>query len=186
MRYIIMLMVVGLLVLFISTARADHYNFRRGFELQVGGSFGGSVIEAFDPSEGSKSKTFALNLVTRIRHRRTPFAFEQTIIIPHGLMSALLLDVWRGNRWRAHLDLGIFRPIAKRHLSATNIDRSWDLVLGFGAEALVYKRLSVTVDWRMFFPDPTSVPQMYGDFVRPIYKDAQRGGQLWLGANWVF
>lgn len=186
MRYIIMLIMAVLLGSFTRPAQADHYNFRHGFEYQVGGSLGGSVIETFDSSDESTSKTYALNLVGRIRHHRTPFVFEQTIIIPHGMMSALLLDVWRAERWRLHLDLGMFRPIAGQHLSATNINRSWDLVLGFGGEVLAYKRLAITVDWRMFFPDPTSVPQMYGDFVRPIYKDAQRGGQLWLGANWVF
>lgn len=187
MRYIITLMVVALLVLFVRPAQADDYNFRHhGFEFQVGGSFGGSVVETFDPSEGSMSRTYALNAVARIRHRRTPFAFEQTIIIPHGTMSTLLIDTWRGDRWRVHLDLGMFIPIAGHHVSAMDVDRSWDLVLGFGAEVLVYKRLAVTVDWRIFLPDPTSIPQVYGDFVRPIYQDAQRGGQLWLGTNWVF
>ena len=187
MKYVIALMVVAFLTLFALNARADNLAFRHnGVELQVGESFGGSVVEAVSPSNGSTSNTYTVNLVARVRHGRTPFAFEQMIIIPHGLMSSLLLDVWRGDRWRAHLDLGVFVPIHGQHVSAKSIDRSWDIVPGLGAEVKVHERMVVTADWRIFLPDPTTVPQTYGDFVRPIYKDAQRGGQLWLGANVVF
>lgn len=186
MKRIVLCLIGAFLALTTRSAAADRYDFHRGFELQVGGSLGGSIIEVVDPSESSTSKRFALNAVARIRHPRTPFGFEQTLILPHGTMSAMLLDAWRADRWRAHLDLGAFIPIGGRHMSAISVERSWDVVLGLGAEALVYKRLSVTVDWRVFLPDPTTIPQRYGDFVRPVYKEAQRGGQLWLGANWVF
>lgn len=186
-KYVISLMiVVFLVVLPAPSARADGLDFRRGVELQIGESFGGSMIEAFSPSSGSTSNTYTINIVARIRHHRTPFAFEQTIIIPHGLMSSLLLDVWRGDRWRAHLDLGVFVPIRGQHLSVKTVNRSWDIVPGLGAEVMVRKKIVVTADWRIFLPDPTTIPQTYGDFVRPIYKEAQRGGQLWFGANVVF
>ena len=132
------------------TAHADRFNFHHGYEVQVGGSFGGSTFELIDPSEGSKTRTVALNADFRIRHPRTPFAFEQTLILPHGMMSALLLDAWRADRWRAHLDLGFFIPFGDRHLSSTDVKRSWDLVLGLGVEALVRKRFVITADWRVF------------------------------------
>lgn len=186
MRAFILVMVGLLLGSSVRSAAADRFDFRRGFEVEAGASVGGAVVEWVDPSEGSTTRTGALNAFVRVRHSRMPFAFEQTIVLPHGTMSAILLDAWRADRWRAHLDLGVFIPVGGRQISTTVIDRPWDLVLGLGAEAMVYKRLTVTVDWRVFLADPAMIPGRYGDFVRPIYKEAQRGGQLWIGAGWVF
>lgn len=167
-------------------AQADGFDFRRGFELQIGGSAGGAAVEWIDPSEGSTTRTLALNAFARIRHPRTPFGFEQALVVPHGMLSALLLDAWRAERWRVHVNLGVFVPVAKRYLSTEAIDRSWDAVAGLGAEAMVRKRLAVTADWRVFLAAPTSIPWIYGDFTRSVYKEAQRGGQLWFGASWVY
>lgn len=172
------------------TVIADGY-FRgdSSVEMQFGGNISGALVELISPSDGSTTRTGAVTLSSRFRHRRTPLAFEGAVILTHGLLGAALIDFWRAEHWRVHGDVGIFKPFGHRQLSVTKVDRSGDLVLGFGAEAAVIgslPRLNFTLDWRMYFPDPLSVPQEYGDFVRPIYKEAQRGAQLCIGASWLF
>ena len=186
MKLIPILMAGIMLGLSAPSARADGFSKLGGYELQLGGSLGGAVVEWIDPTPGSTTRTAALNVVARVRTRRTPFAFEQTLVLPHGMMSALLLDVWRGDRWRAHLDAGAFFALGDRYMSTTEVKRSWDLVLGLGAEVSVSRHLVLTADWRVFVPDPTSIPQQYGDYVRPILKEDERGAQLWLGCDWLF
>jgi hypothetical protein len=157
--------------------------------MQVGGNVSGAIVEWISPTDGSTSRTGAVTLSARFRHHRTPIAFEAAVILPYGVSGTALIDLWRGDHWRIHADLGLFRSIGGRHLSVSHVDRSTDFILGFGAEAAVIPsvpRLNFTVDWRMYFPDPLSIPQAYGDFVRPIYSQAQRGAQLCLGAAWLF
>ncbi len=178
MRSIVIVAALCAAVVFPRSASAD-----MPVELSIGGSAGGAAIELIDPTEGSTTRTWSLNVHGRLRRPgNTPLGLELAVHVPHGASMTVLIDLVRvKNLGSAHLAVGIFRPIMDQHLSVEKIDRSGDLVLGWGLEARVYKSCEGTVDWRVFLADPTTVPRMYGDFVRPIYDEAMKGGQVWLG-----
>ena len=167
-------------------APAEPAKFRpSGFEASSVGEAGCSWFEIVDPTEGSTTKTCGVHLAVRARHSRTPFGIEAGMILPHGLGATLILDVYRGDRFRIHaFDVGAFVPVFGRALSVTRIERSWDLTIGAGAEILVRPRVAVTVDWRIFLPNPSEILPIYGDFARLLYDEAGHGGQLWIGVAW--
>lgn len=183
MRSIAIVAALCAAVVFPRSASADS-----SVEISAGGSFGGAAIELADPSDGSTTRTWSVNASGRVRRpENTPFGLEVALHVPHGVSATVLLDIARVKRLgSAHLAVGVFRPIDQAHMSVTKLDRSWDLVLGWGLEARVYKKWEATLDWRVFLPDPSTVPRTYGDFSRPFYDEALRGGQLWLGMQRPF
>lgn len=184
-RIIYALMVVVVLALSARSASAEPRS--KLFDLSVGGSFGGAVVEWVDPSAGSTTRTLSLNAVARGRiPGHTPLGLELALNVPHGASATVLVDLARVDRVSAHVAVGAFFPIANRQLSVTKIERSWDLTLGYGVEVRVYKKWEIMADWRVHLPDPTTILRIYGDFARPLYDEALRGGQLWLGMQHAF
>ena len=157
-----------------------------GFQLELGGNVGASVIEYINHKD-HHTRTVALNIFGRLRNEHTPIGLELslTLLKAQGVSAVSFVDVLHGKYWRIHSDVGLMVPVQGQYLSESKVDRSWDLILGLGAE-VKFGRISLTADWRMFFPDPPTVIKQYGDFVRPIYSAAQREGHLCLGAAWLF
>jgi len=112
-----------------------------------------------------------------------PFALEANVHVPYGVGAGLLLDVYRGEHLRVHaFDVGIFVPIAPQlRLTRPDIDRDFDLWTGLGIEWNYRRSETVAVDWRVFIADPSRVPYYYGAFCKPIYLDALKESQLWIG-----
>lgn|GEM_PF-2808894 len=122
-------------------------------------------------------------LAARVRYiPNVPFALEANLYAPYGLGLGLLLDVYRGEELRVHaFDLGVFGNLPWAKVNHPKIDRLFDLTIGCGIEWKISGRHIISVDWRAFLADPTSVPLYYGNYALSIYKDALIGGQLWLG-----
>jgi hypothetical protein len=158
---------------------------RERLELQIGGATGGPLGLALDPSPRYTTAFVTVRAHARLRSPRyTPLAVETGAVLGYGLGANLLVDVLRAGRLRVHIfDAGVFwsrwRPVA-----VGRVRRAWDLTLGAGTEVRVWRKLSVTLDWRTFLPNPYRVLTDYGDFSRLVYGEALKGGQTWLGASW--
>lgn len=124
----------------------------------------------------------AVGIAQTVRFPRySQFGLELNFVAPGGLGANLLIDVVKFWRLRVHLiDPGIVWNLTGP-ASVTRVKRDFDLTLGAGVDIRLNRELAVTVNWRMYFPDPFSVISRYGDFARPVYAEAAKGGQLWFG-----
>ncbi len=124
----------------------------------------------------------------RLRESHTPIGMEAFVLAPWGAGATISIDAVRTELLTLKLfDLGIFAPITN-NVSATDFHRSFDLVLGTGlvwnpSHTFRGKKLFFTADWKIFFPDPMLI-YYYGDFIRPIYKQAFNESFLILGIGW--
>lgn len=121
-------------------------------------------------------------MVQRLRlPRYSQFGLEAGFVAPGGLSFSLLVDVARFGRFRIHLiDPGIVVNLTEPG-TVQRVHRTFDLTLGAGVDIRLNRELALTANWRMFFPDPVGVISRYGDFARPVYAEAAKGGQLWIG-----
>ena len=72
------------------------------------------------------------------------------------------------------------------HMSVPEVKRLYDIVIGAGAEILLYKKLLVAIlDWRAYLPDPRLIGY-YGDFYAPLYRRAFREAPWFLGLGLRF
>ena len=122
----------------------------------------------------------------RLRESHTPLGLEAFILAPWGAGAVVSIDALRTEKLTIKLfDVGIFFPIINQ-VSVTNFDRNFDVVLGTGLIWKNYKiwerKFIVLVDWRIFFPDPRLF-KYYGDFMRPIYKQAWRESFFIIGVS---
>lgn len=153
----------------------------RKFETQTVWGFG------FAPGVGAMGRDcttlpISIWMLQRFRlPRYTNFGLEVGMVAPGGFSVTLLTDVTRFGRFRIHLvDPGIVVNLTEPG-TVNRVHRTWDLTLGAGIDIRLDDLLTLTVNWRMFFPDPFSVIGRYGDFARPVYTEAAKGGQLWFG-----
>ncbi len=156
---------------------------RAKFETQtlMGGGGPIGLIGANLP-EPVSTLPLSVRLAQRFRLPRwSPVALEVNFVVPIGLGVNFLCDVYRSDRVRLHLiDPGIHWNMVQP-VSVTRVGRSWDVTFGAGIDVRLNGQLWLTLDWRAYLPDPSVVPYKYGDWARPIYKEAALGGQLWLG-----
>jgi hypothetical protein len=116
----------------------------------------------------------------------SPVRLELNAVIPSGLGVNLMLDVLKIKNVRLHLlDPGLFWNIG-RPVSVARIARKADITLGAGADLKVWNGWSVGLNWRWFIPNPLTVIPDYDGFSYPAYREALRGGQLWLSASYTW
>jgi len=156
----------------------------KDFETQTilsGGGGIGLIGQSFP--QGGTTMPISVRLAQRLRFpRHTSLGLELSFVVPIGLGVNVTCDVYRNDRVRIHLvDPGIHWNMVEP-VSVSRVKRSWDLTLGAGLDVRLTDQLWLTVDWRTFLPDPTIINK-YGDWARPIYKEAALGGQLWLGIS---
>ena len=133
---------------------------------------------------GSVNARIGYPLMLRLRYLNgIPFALEANVFVPYGGGAGVLLDVYRGEHLRVHaFDLGIFAPIIPQfRLTRPDVDRKFDIWTGLGLEWNYRRNETVAVDWRVYLADPTRIPFYYGSFCKPIYLDALKESQLWIG-----
>lgn len=169
----------------IGSARADD---RRVFDLSVGGGVGGPVILI----SGDPLLPPTTAMLTGIAYARlqapkyTPCGLEASFLPGYGAGVNLTFTMLHIGRFYWHaVDPGLFWDIW-HPVSVAVVPRTWDLTLGTGLDFRVWRRLSLTADWRVFLPSPFQVITSYGDFSRLIYREAFQGGQAWFGASWSF
>ncbi len=165
-------------------ARADQpagFRYDRPFETQtVWGLSLAPGAMAMGPEATTAPLTVSLAQTFRFA-RFSPFGLELSFVAPGGLGATLLVDAVRTRYVRVHLiDPGVVWNLLGP-VSVGRVSRSADLVLGAGVDVFLTKDLTLTVNWRMYFPEPIGTISRYGDFARPIYAEAAKGGQLCFG-----
>jgi len=147
--------------------------------LAVGGPVGLAVSDTQKPET---TLSFTMPVLQRLRFPAyTSVGLEAGIVLPSGVGASAFLDVFRTKNLRVPIiDIGIFKPLTFP-ASVTRIPRSWDATFGVGGEFRIGYASWVTVNWRVFLPDPNMLFRYYGDFARPVVEEALKGGQLWVG-----
>jgi hypothetical protein len=150
----------------------------RSVDLLVIGAVGGGY-----PDHGG------LLLVGRLRRMPETFlGLEFGFYAPWGVGANLLLDVFRNDRLRVHLlDPGVFYAWDDSfRIVRPDVERAVDITFGAGVEWQFASRWWLTVDCRMFFPEPIRTIGWYGDFARRIYAQSAAGVQTWIGVGYSF
>lgn len=149
-----------------------------GLGLAPGAAFAG-------PENTSAPLTVWLSQSVRFP-RYSQFGLELTFVAPGGLGATLLVDIIRTGRVRIHvLDPGIVWNLLGP-ISVGRVHRALDLTLGAGADIRLTRELGLTFGWRMYFPEPIGTISRNGDFARPVYAEAAKGGQLWIGLSRIW
>ena len=121
----------------------------------------------------------------RVHEAHTFWSLEAFMVVPWGAGMNLSLDLVRTKKLTIKmLDVGIFFPLIKK-MSVPDVARNYDLVLGAGAVWHYNKKINFLLDWRAYLPDPTLI-YYYGDFIRPIYKQAVKEGSLCIAISRLF
>jgi len=158
------------------------------FQIRALGGIGGPVgLIGYDGYWRPSTAPLTLRLAGQLRLKEyTPLVLEISAVIPYGLGVNILTDIIQTDRVRVHLfDLGFFWN-AYMPVSVQRIKRSVDITLGAGVDVRIKDSWSVSLDYRLFLPDPISTLPAYADFALPIYAEALRGGQLWLSAGYCW
>jgi hypothetical protein len=138
------------------------------------------------PAVSTTAEWSAVGFVRLRFPRYTPFGLELNVVPGYGAGANLITDALRVGCFRWHLlDIGLFRNFWKP-VSVSRVNRQWDVTFGTGLEARLWHRAYLTLDWRVFMPNPYRVLTDYGDFSRLVYIEALKGGQAWLGVAWSY
>jgi len=155
----------------------------RIFETETVLGIGGPVgLALMDTKQPSTTLSCTVPLLQRIRFPAySSFGVEVGFVFPSGVGASMLLDVFRTKNLRFPvIDIGVFKPLAIP-VSVARMPRSWDATFGIGGEYRVSEKAWLTVNWRVFKPDPNKLDREYGDFALPILEEVWKGGQLWVG-----
>lgn len=121
----------------------------------------------------------------RVHELHTFWSVEAFAIAPWGVGMNLSLDLIRTKKITIKMfDVGIFFPLIK-NMSVPSVERNYDLVLGTGVAWHYNKKTNFLLDWRAYLPDPELI-YYYGDFIRPIYKQALKEGNLCIAISRLF
>lgn len=110
----------------------------------------------------------------------TSLGLEANVVIPYGLGLNAFVDIIRLKKARTHISFGVFANLIDS-VSVMQIDRQLDITTGIGTEIEITPQTRLTIDWRIFLPWPWQIIPEYGDFFRPFYQEAAKGGQIWVG-----
>lgn len=150
---------------------------RDGFEMQFINAVGTNLK---DPEYCSVFWALRLSYLERV-----PLVLEMNAVLPFGIGTNLLIYVYRDENVRVHLiDPGIFYSWLG-DLSSRWMPRSFDITFGAGVEVRVRPRVSITLDWRIFMPNPAEVIPNYADWGILSYEEAAWGGELWIGVSYT-
>ena len=155
---------------------------------------GGAPFSAISGRQPNQTMPFTFYHALRLRFPKwTPLALEVNTVYAgaFGLGLNILCDVFRSERVRVHLgDPGVFFNLYQS-VTARNWDRTIDLTAGLGVEIRPVltgprQNLRLTFDARWFVPNPFTTHEKLGSFAIPLYEDAAKGVQLWIGIARTF
>lgn len=173
------LFVTSLLLISVS-ARAETPAFETDTVISLGGPVG---LLFLNTQQKPSTQPFVGYFAQRVRFPRySMFGLEANLVLPSGVGSSLLLEVIQTESFRLHLTPGVHWNVGEP-VSSSRFKRSWDLTLGLGAEIAIKDGLAMTVDYRVFMPDPFLMSQKLGYFARPVVDEALKGGMLCLGLS---
>jgi hypothetical protein len=149
------------------------------FEMMSVFAFGGHLPGSASPAKAMPLTGFVAQRVG-FPHLLT-FSLEVSAIVPSGFGTNLLIDVIHHPDFRLHLidpgvHLNVFKPVR-----SPDIKRNWDVSFGLGFSWRVAEEGWLTVDYRMFVPDPIRTIKNYGSLIRETVNTLPQEAQLWLG-----
>jgi hypothetical protein len=134
---------------------------------------------------GTDGRTGGIPAFFRFSHERSFVGLEASFVAPYGVGANLLFYVYNGPRISVHIiDPGVFYSWGSE-ISAPSMPREFDISAGLGAEVHINSWLAVTLDWRVFLPDPFHIIPAYADYGLRSFGEAVKGGELWLGIQFV-
>ena len=137
-------------------------------------------------SIGTDGRTGGVPAFFRLSHERVFLALEASLVAPYGIGVNLLMYVYNGPRISVHIiDPGVFYSWGGMEISAPSMPRAFDISAGAGMEVHVTDQVAITLDWRVFLPNPARVIPDYADFGLRAFGEALKGGQVCLGAQLV-
>lgn len=147
--------------------------------IAVGGAVGLAVFDTYEEPTTCLASYF---LAQRFRlPRYTTIGLELNMTLPHTFGAGLLLEAVHTRHFRLHLpELGVVWYPGEP-MSVSRIHREYDVYLGLGFDLRFWKGPRLAVEWRAFLPEPVGTITKMADFARPVYEEALKGGQLWIG-----
>lgn len=158
------------------------------FEAMTAATMGGPIGLAFTSLEHpSTTAPFVVAFAERLRsHKYSGVGLELSYVPGHGYGANLLIDVVKTEGFRLHLlDLGIFRN-QWQPVTVSRLERSVDVTGGLGAEIKFANHSWLTIDGRVFVPDPLFLNKKYQFLARPYFDESLKGVMLWIGYGLSF
>jgi hypothetical protein len=151
------------------------------------GHWGGMDISiAAGISLGTDGETGGIPITFRVAHQRVMLGIEVRMITPYGIGASALFYVYNGRYFAFHIfDPGVFYSFASMEISAPEISRAIDISAGAGVEIRPAEWMAITLDWRIFLPNPFSVIPDYSGFGEFGFVDAVKGGQVCVEISFV-
>lgn len=172
-----------LIFLVSAAARAEEKPFNPGiFENEIIVAGGGAPLLPI-LMDWDKQRTAPISGFVAYRLRApdyTPLGLEANVVLPYGLGLNALVDIIHFKKTQTHISFGVFANLIDS-VSVMDIDRQLDITTGVGTEIEIAPKTRLTIDWRVFLPWPWEIIPAYGDFFRPFYQEAAKGGQIWVG-----
>lgn len=157
------------------------------FQAKVLAEAGGPLVLAFStprPFAGKfTTKPFTGLFGLQIGSPRySPAAIEFGYVPGSGYGANLLINMVSVGGFRLHLlDPGVFVN-AVSPVSVARMPRKIDVAFGAGAALAVSSRFELTLDWRVYLPDPVTGITKYANIYGTVYADeAVKGAQWRLG-----
>lgn len=133
---------------------------------------------------GTNGQSGGIPVAFRFAYERVMLGAELNLIAPYGIGANVLFYVYNGPRFSAHIfDPGIFYSWGSMEISVPTMPRAFDISAGAGVEVHIADWLTVTLDWRVFLPNPFRVMPDYADYGLRAFGEALKGGQLWFGVQ---
>lgn len=137
--------------------------------------------------EDTSARPFVMFMAERFRlPRYTPFGVELGYAPPGSFMGLIFIDAYQTENFRLRIfDVGLTYTASHRGgtypITVTRFNRNWDLTFGAGAEIKVTKKDWMTIDYRVFMPDPVMIETDYAALGRPYIDESLKGGLLCIG-----
>lgn len=148
--------------------------------IAVGGPLGLAIFSTYEEPTTCLASYFIAQRFWMPRY--SFFGLELNMTLPATFGTGLLIEAIRTQHVRFHiLELGIsWYPM--KPLSVARIKRRFDLYVGLGFDLRFWEGPRLAIEWRAYLPDPVYTITRMADFARPVYEEALKGGQLWIGA----
>jgi hypothetical protein len=154
-------------------------------EAETGHHGGFDAAFAVAAGVGTDGRSGSFPVLLRLSHERVMVGVEASFVTPFGVGLNALFYVYNGPRFAIHIiDPGIFYSLGEGfEISSPTMPRAFDISAGAGAEVRINDWLAVTLDWRVYLPDPFRVIPAYADYGFRAFLESVKGGQLWLGVS---
>ena len=138
-------------------------------------------LGTMEDANSHTTQVFTMRFGQTVRFPRwMPLGLEATVMVPTQAGISLLADLLIIKDFRWSINAGILSA-NRNPMSVSRVERKWDLTAGTEFSYRIHEKVRITLDWRTFLPNPSEVWTNYATFSEPIFEEALKGGQIWLG-----